>query len=41
MLNQKGAGWLAKRMSDLHERFGMVSFPGKRQAFIEKYGLAG
>ena len=30
---------IAKRMHDLHEKFGMVGFPEKRQAIIDKYGL--
>ncbi len=30
---------IAKRMHDLHEKFGMVGFPEKRQAIVEKYGL--
>lgn len=30
---------IAKRMHDLQEKFGMVGFPGKRQAIVNKYGL--
>jgi quercetin dioxygenase-like cupin family protein len=30
---------IAKRMHDLHEKFGLVGFPEKRQAIIDKYGL--
>ena len=30
---------IAKRMHDLHEKFGIVGFPEKRKAIIEKYGL--
>jgi quercetin dioxygenase-like cupin family protein len=30
---------IAKRMHDLHEKFGMVGFPEKRQPIIDKYGL--
>lgn len=30
---------IAKRMHSLHEKFGMVGFPEKRQAIIDKYGL--
>lgn len=28
-----------KRMAELHQQFGMVGFPEKRQAIIDKYGL--
>jgi quercetin dioxygenase-like cupin family protein len=30
---------IAKRMHDLHERFGIVGFPEKRKGIIEKFGL--
>jgi len=30
---------IAKRMHDLHEKFGMVGFPEKRQAIIDRFGL--
>lgn len=30
---------IAKRMHDLHEKFGLVGFPEKRQPIIDKYGL--
>lgn len=30
---------IAKRMHDLHEKFGLVGFPEKRKAIVEKYGL--
>jgi quercetin dioxygenase-like cupin family protein len=30
---------IAKRMHDLSEKFGMVGFPEKRQAIVDKYGL--
>lgn len=30
---------IARRMHDLHEKFGLVGFPEKRQAIIDKYGL--
>lgn len=30
---------IAKRMHDLHEKFGLVGFPEKRQAIIDKYKL--
>jgi quercetin dioxygenase-like cupin family protein len=32
---------IAKRMHDLHEKFGMVGFPEKRQEIVERYGLIG
>ncbi len=30
---------IAKRMDALHEKFGLVGFPEKRQAIIDKFGL--
>ncbi|MCP9751805.1 cupin domain-containing protein [Ferruginibacter sp. HRS2-29] len=30
---------IAKRIQQLHEKFGMVGFPEKRKAIIDKYGL--
>ena len=32
---------IAKRMHDLHERFGMVGFPEMRGAIVERFGLIG
>lgn len=32
---------IAKRMDDLNEKFGLVGFPEKRQAIIDKFGLIG
>jgi hypothetical protein len=30
---------IAKRMHDLHEKFGLVGFPEKRQGLIDKFKL--
>jgi mannose-6-phosphate isomerase-like protein (cupin superfamily) len=32
---------IAKRIADLYRRFGVVSFPEKRQPLVERYGLTG